>query len=142
MDINIQHLLQKYYIAALLIFVLLSFYIILKENKFWKKVTLLVFSMCLLPHVSGNYKLLSLFIPIFLFINSPGYKDEKHDLLYTLLFAFLLIPKNYRFIANLYGGVVIDPIIMILMSVLVIISSSMNKKTQLKLSNKEDGDNK
>ena len=70
------------------------------ETDFWKKVSLLVFIMLLFPYTSADYKLLHLFIPIVLFINNK--KEEKNDLIYTILFALLLIPKNYRFIKNYY----------------------------------------
>jgi hypothetical protein len=70
-----------------------------------------------LPQVSCDYKLIHFFIPIFLFINT---KDKsKKDFAYVLLFALLLIPKNYHLLSKIYDGVIIDPIIMLVLAALI-----------------------
>ena len=51
-----------------------------RRSPFW-------FSMLLLPQLSGDYKLIHLFLPLFLFINAPG----RQDLFYALAFGLLLI---------------------------------------------------
>lgn len=74
--------------GAALLYYLLSF-----EKELWRKVALLVLAMILLPQVSPDYKLMHLFTPLFLFVNKPA--TERWDVLYTILFALLLIPKSY-----------------------------------------------
>jgi len=44
----------------------LSVYIVSRKMVFWKKVTLLVCAMNLLPYVSGDYKTVDLFVALFL----------------------------------------------------------------------------
>lgn len=87
--------LSMYVKMSLLVFGLIAVYIYFIEKEFWKKVTLLIFSMLLLPHVSAEYKLIYIFIPLYLFINSN--KKAKLNLFYLLALALLLIPKDYYY---------------------------------------------
>jgi hypothetical protein len=61
----------------------------------WKQVMLLTLMMILFPPISGDYKLLFLFLPFLLFVIAEV-KDPR-DYLYTILFSLLFIPKNYYF---------------------------------------------
>ncbi len=114
---------------------LVLLYILFIEKTFWKKIALLTFSMNLLPAVSGDYKLLYVFIPLFLFINFPN--KSRWDLIYLVLFSLLLIPKNYGqyvfpnlYINNMANiGIVINPILMSLIS-LLIIAQGLNRLRQ------------
>lgn len=136
LDIAIPSIIRPYNLLVLVLAVLISCYVIFIEKEFWKKVALLVFTFNLLPYVSCDYKLSYLYIPIFLFINAkhstnPSTNHSKQkpfkngvfwDYCYLLLFGSLLIPKNYRIIANIYDGVYLDPIAMILLAFLIILS--------------------
>lgn len=104
MDVHfppMEKIMKLYLGFAMVVFVVLSIYIILIEKVFWKRVALLVIAMCLLPYTSTDYKLMHLFIPLFLFINQkmPNEQDKtgSFDLLYILSFSLLLIPKNYYY---------------------------------------------
>jgi hypothetical protein len=55
-----------------------------------------------LPQLSGDYKLIHLFIPLFLFFNAQ--KSSRLDWLYALMFGLLLIPKDYYW----FGKVISD----------------------------------
>jgi hypothetical protein len=138
-NLDLHLLLKVYSISVLFLFSLIAFIIIFFINSFWKKIALLVFSMCLFPHVSGDYKLLHIFIPLFLFINvrieeefpytaKPSFKLFKHsisiDHIYIILFGLLLIPKNYRLFVPIYDGVFLDPLIMSVL-VMIIISEEI-----------------
>ena len=126
----IQSVFLLYTLSAFLCFLLFSLYIIFIEKEFWKRVALLVIAMCIFPHVSGGYKLIHLMIPIYLFLNKSLENRTlsfnifsfriRLELLYTILFALLLIPKNYRLFFNVYDGVFVDPIIMVFISFLII----------------------
>lgn len=108
------------------LFFLLSVYIIRYENVFWKKMALLVFSVCLLPHVSNDYKLLLVYLPLFLFINEKN--KQRSDPLYTLLFVLVLIPKELFLNANQTSpafalinlGVIITPFVMLITMLTII----------------------
>ena len=92
---------------------IVALYIFFWEKNFWKKVALLVFSMNLFPFVSGDYKLIHIFIPLFLFINSDN--TDKFDFLYSILFGLLIIPKAYfHYPSNpeITSSVIINPLLM------------------------------
>lgn len=90
-------LLRAYSVTVLAVFGFMSLYIVRIERVLWKKVALLVFAMLLFPHVSFDYKLISLFLPIYLFIKEA--QPSRSDLLYAAAFGLLLIPKNYVFLS-------------------------------------------
>jgi len=66
-----------------------------KEKVFWKKISLLTFYMLLMPYLVYDYKLIFLFIPLWLFVAEK--EKSKFDLAYTILFGLLFIPKNIVF---------------------------------------------
>ena len=133
-NVDIRQLLTVYVAGVAAVFVALTIFILRFKIKFWQKIGLLIFAMALLPHVSNNYKLLHIFIPIYLFINTG--EKERYGYAYIFLFGLLLIPKNYRVFDNLYAGVIFDPVIILLLSALIIIEAVKNKKTLLQPENK------
>ncbi|MES2218563.1 MAG: glycosyltransferase family 87 protein [Pseudomonadota bacterium] len=82
-----------YTLATICIFALVALYILLVETVFWKQVMLLVAMLALLPIMSGDYRLVFVYTPLFLFMVNPHH--EKLDYCYTLLFGLLFIPKNF-----------------------------------------------
>jgi len=123
---SIAYCLRPYTLVVLCLFIIVSCHIIFVETQLWKKVMLLVASMCLFPHVSADYKLLHIYIPMFLFLNTPD--KDRNDFLYALLFSLLLIPKNYRKILKIsgsYPGIVIDPLLLTVFMMLIIYSGIM-----------------
>jgi hypothetical protein len=120
---------KLYPIFALLIFVALTIFILKKEHVLWKRISLLVFSMLLLPQVSFDYKLISIFIPLMLFINYSN-KPTKYYIIYSIMFGLLLIPKDYYILVNDVSiAVIINPLIMIIIASMIIFERfSMNNK--------------
>jgi hypothetical protein len=119
------HVLAKPYLAfAGLTFLLLSLYVIFVENVLWKRVTVLTIAMCLLPYTSTDYKLLELFIPLFLFINDAEVRgEERLETAYLTIFALLLIPKTPFYVwgdgwASM--NTILNPLLMIAMLGLII----------------------
>ncbi|MGA2612732.1 MAG: glycosyltransferase family 87 protein [Spirochaetia bacterium] len=104
-------LLRPYSIACVIVFIGLSFFIVLRKDlRFWKSVALLCFSMILLPPVSFDYKLISLLIPLFFFLC----ESERKQYLYAILFALLLIPKDYFWLrGDISIAVVLNPLLMV-----------------------------
>jgi len=88
--------LALYYGVAVSLMGLIAAYVIWIEKKTWKQMALLVFAMLLLPHISSDYRLLYLFVPLLLFINAE--RSPRRDVVYAVLFGLLLIPKDYFFI--------------------------------------------
>lgn len=108
-----------------------------KENTFWKKIALLTCFMIVSNYLAFDYKLIFLFIPIWLFINEK--EKSNFDLLYTILFGLLLIPK--RFFLNLIGSkglllfsVVVNPFILLGIMGLIIYEQFYLKKKNAKSS--------
>jgi len=129
-NITIEELLRPYFVFVLVFFALLAAYVVFFEKEFWKKVTILITTMCLLPYASNNYKLIHFFIPLYLYINTD--RKEKIDILYVILFSLLLMPKNFRFIIKyeFYSGVLIDPLIMLILISVIIINGLLKKNAQ------------
>lgn len=63
-----------------------------REKVFWKKITLLTLYMLTVPSIVFDYKLIFIFVPVWLFINAK--EASKFDLIYTILFGLMLIPKK------------------------------------------------
>lgn len=116
-----------YIVFVLICIALIGFHIVFLEKHFWKKVTLLVLSICLFPHISGDYKLLFIFIPLFLFLIE---KPEKWDSLYILFFVLLLIPKEYITLDKINpsdgSGVIATPFIMFFFMCFIILQRNID----------------
>jgi hypothetical protein len=129
---SMTNVLKPYLLFALTIFLFISFFIIFIERKLWKQVTLLVACMCLLPYTSTDYKLLSFFIPLYLFINDNSKKNpEPFNFFYIILFSLLLIPKSYGYFQKwpLYTiNSVLNTLIMIVIILLIITTSVLHSR--------------
>ncbi len=119
-------LLVKIYNYICLIIASFTLFFAWREKIFWRKITLLSLLMLLLPFIVGDYKLIFLFIPIWLFLNTK--EQSKFDGAYTTLFGILLIPKKiFLFWAHKQGltqlltyGVLINPFIMLIFIGLIV----------------------
>ncbi|MBY0428157.1 MAG: glycosyltransferase 87 family protein [Alphaproteobacteria bacterium] len=99
--------LSSYSVLALGILLLVSAYVILVEKAMWKRVTLVVICMCLLPYTSTDYKLMHFYLPAWLFINQDDASATKRsNLLYSIGFAILFMPKSYfSFDGDIYNNI-------------------------------------
>ena len=93
-----QNFLSLYYILVAIIFLPIAYYVVFVEKVLWKNVTLLTVSMLLLPTLSADYKLMHMYLPLFMFVNAR--ESNRMDIVYLISFAILLIPKNYFFLQN------------------------------------------
>jgi hypothetical protein len=125
--VNMTQFLSIYIKIAIIMFLSIAAYVVFLEKDFWKRVAILVIAMLLLPQVSADYKLIHIFIPLFLFINAP--RPSRLDWLYIVLFGLLLIPKDYYLLSKVFseGGtadisisVIINHIVLIIMLLLII----------------------
>ncbi|MCJ7774411.1 MAG: DUF2029 domain-containing protein [Desulfobacterales bacterium] len=125
-SVNMQNFLLVYMIIGFIGLLFLGAYTLCIEKVLWKKFAILTFAMLLIPQLSADYKLIHIFLPLFLFINK---NDEKPlDIVYLILFGVLLIPKSYTFLTNTISdagndistAVLLNPIIMVLICALII----------------------
>ena len=125
--INMTSFLSSYVIFAGLIFIPLAAYVVFIEKIMWKRVALLVFSMLLLPQLSGDYKLIHIYLPMFLFILSID--SSRLDILYLGMFGLLMIPKDHAYLPNVYSealnpdisiSVMINILLILLMATLIV----------------------
>jgi hypothetical protein len=132
------HFLGAYSLVVMVCFALITLYVVFIEKVLWKKVALLTFSMLLFPHVSFDYKLMHVFLPLLLFINSEG--ESRGDWFYATAFALLLIPKSYYFLPDFVTNsgnrdisiaVFVNPLIMVVM-ICVIMVGGLGKSSLLK----------
>lgn len=125
--------LAKFYNLFVLIFTLATIISLFKERFLWKQITLLTLYMILIPSISFDYKLIFLYAPIWLFVNSE--EKSRFDLIYTILLGLLLIPKSIIFNnSNFFDGsifslsLIINPVIMLGIMLLIIYEQIKYKK--------------
>lgn len=109
-------MLVKMYNYILLAATGITVYFALRENTFWKRISLLVLYTLVFPHTVFDYKLIFLLIPIWLFVNSE--EKSKLDVIYTSLFGLLLIPKKQLFFVEF--STIANPVIMLVFIGLII----------------------
>jgi len=120
--------------GVMLAFILIGLYVIFLEKELWKRVAVLSIVMVIFPQISGNYRLLYMFVPLFLFLIKKT--TSKSDYFYTVLLGLLLIPKNYYFLPHIItdGGwdfsisYPINFIIMVLMLLSIILTGALKFK--------------
>lgn len=116
---QVQPLIDHYTVIALAFFVVMVIYIVVKEDTLWKKAALLVFSMVLLPQVSFDYKLVHLFLPLMLFVNTD--KASRFDRAFTIMFGLLIIPKDYIQLGHAISiAVFLNPLLMLVITALIV----------------------
>ncbi|MDD4003797.1 MAG: glycosyltransferase family 87 protein [Elusimicrobiaceae bacterium] len=100
-----------------------AYYVLRRETVLWKQAALLVCYEVLATPFSGAYKLLAFFVPMWLFINAP--RRSRFDNLYAVIFALLLIPKEYPLfhaepLPPVAISAVLNPLLMALLCALII----------------------
>ncbi len=130
-------LFRIYYWVSLLLSAFVGVYVMFVEKELWKKVTILTLSMIFFPFVTADYRLLHLYIPMWLFLNAKG--KSRSDLLYSVLFALLLIPKAYYVIKeDISISVILNPLIISAFLLSVVVAGLRNASiTDIKQSIRE-----
>jgi len=122
---------KLYLVFAISIFVLIAVYALRTAQALWEKAAFLTFSMIMLPHLSSDYRLIYIFIPLIFFIVET-HSNTKFAFCCAIMFALLLIPKQYMFLSGLITdsgqrdvgiGTVLNPIIIILFLFIIAISN-------------------
>ncbi len=103
-------------------------YSVFIEKELWKQILLLFICTIIFPPFSADGKLLSLFIPLGLFLNSGI--QSKMDKYYAILFGLILIPKNYlqclvpTGVMHFNISIILNPLILLIMALLIIIEGT------------------
>lgn len=107
-----------------------------KEKIFWKQISLLTLYMLTMPYLVYDYKLVFLFVPLWLFVNSK--EKSGFDKVYTVLFGLLLISKSIiiftpGFFPDAFysTSIIINPLIMLVFMGLIIIEQFKTKKKEI-----------
>lgn len=128
--------LERFYSCISFIITSAVIFFVYREKVYWKKVTLLTLQMLLMPYIIIDYKLIFLYVPIWLFLNSE--EKTAFDAAYAVLFGLLLFSKKMFSYFDLTGGtigfvslgVMVNPIIMLTFMGLII--SEQFRKAQNK----------
>lgn len=116
-----------YSFAVVGIFVVLAAYVIFYEKILWRKMTILCIAMISFPHVSFDYTLINMYIPFLLFFMTKE-KSYSMNVLFSFLFAVLLIPKSYFMIdGKINLATFLNPLIMFLMIAFIIYEGIKNR---------------
>lgn len=124
-----------YTIIIIILALSLLLYILFIEKKEWKIITILTIMMITFPHVSFDYTLIHMYIPIIYFIISNDTKNWE-NILYSFLFGLTIIPMNWlqttlnnNIVINI--GLLIRPLILINIIVIIIISNFIEKSKKV-----------
>ena len=117
----IQNISIFYAVFMLLLFVIISVYVVLYEESNWKTLYLIIAAMILFPFTSHDYTLAYLFIPMLMFIISDEV-NGKLDIVYSVLFAIPLCFLNWlQLIPSFtwYHGIIIRPSLIVVMMLII-----------------------
>lgn len=102
-----------------------------KEKIFWKQIALVILCVLTFSPVVFDYKLIFLYIPMILFVNSK--EKSNFDFVYTILFGVMLIPKKILmvgFTEVILFSKIVNPFIMLGFICLIIREQILNKKKE------------
>jgi hypothetical protein len=83
------------------------YYILRFENVVWKQLTILISAGIILFNCSYDYKMISLLLPLLTYIEDRS--KSRYDMIYSICFGLLLIPKKI-FIHAIFAGLSISNI--------------------------------
>lgn len=125
----IYRLFRIYFPISLLFAGIVALYVLLFEKEVWRQVTLVTFSLILFPFVTADYRLIMLFIPLWMFLNSK--QLSKYNNFYAVLFGLLLIPKDYYIIRNNISiSVIINPLLISIFTIFLLCDGSSTELEQ------------
>ncbi len=91
--------LSRYLFSSALVAAAAVIYTVFLEKQLWRRVAILVLVMLLLPPLSADYKLLLIYLPLYLFIDCD--ERSRLDPAFLAIFGLLLIPKDYGYVSSL-----------------------------------------
>lgn len=113
-----------------------TLFFVWREKSYWKQLTLLICNFLIFPCMTYDYKLIFLYIPLWLFVSSE--EKSRFDLAYIVLFALMLIPKSFLIVNSSIDSkseffwfsisIFLNPIILIALSLLIIYDQIYSKR--------------
>jgi hypothetical protein len=120
--VDYEKFIGSYFLSVCALFAVILFSMFEYNMKIWQKTTLLIFSMILLPFTSLNYTLISIYIPIMLFLAEET--SLRSDLATGLLFGLLIVPKRYFGILPFFElDIILNPFIMLAIMSIILFDS-------------------
>jgi hypothetical protein len=89
---------SRYLISSALVAAAAAIYTVFIEKELWRRVAILVLVTLLLPPLSADYKLLLIYLPLYLFIDCD--KRSLLDPTFLAIFGLLLVPKDYYYLSS------------------------------------------
>ncbi|MBI5554645.1 MAG: DUF2029 domain-containing protein [Elusimicrobia bacterium] len=129
--INQNLFIRIYNSAVLILFGVISWYVIKVETVQWRKLALLVSAMIFLPNISFDYTLINLYLPLMLYLGCAA-DPNANDLPFILLFGLLLIPKNYFIISSKVSlSTFLSPLLILTLWALIAIQRVKERKLNI-----------
>ena len=102
--------------CALLLLLALIGYLLKYERVHWRQVTLLTIALILLPFTSGDYRMVFLFLPLWMYLSTS--ETSRFDSYYVVLFSLLLIPKNYGILTGEQNiAMLLNPMLLVVLTI-------------------------
>lgn len=126
---------QIYTFSIIIVAVLLILYLLFIEKEEWKIITILTIMMIMFPHVSFDYTLIHMYIPILFFIINKNTKKWE-DIVFAGLLAFSIIPMNWfqtsiTPVITVNIGLLLRPLILVSIIVMIVVTTIKNRKKLL-----------
>jgi hypothetical protein len=129
---------SRYMVSAIVIGAGAMIYTLFIEKELWKRTAILVLVMLLLPPISADYKLLLIYLPLFLFINSDA--RSRLDPAFLAIFGLLIVPKSYYYLPTVISesraahdisiAVPANVILLLLLGLLIVIPGFLGRFRQ------------
>jgi hypothetical protein len=100
-SVDFNNVLRIYMISVFSMFAVLCCLMWYFSFKTWEKAFLLVSAMLLFPHLSVDYKLIFIYLPLWFLVNEDS--SSRSDYLYLAAIGMLLIPKNYFLLQGIFS---------------------------------------
>jgi hypothetical protein len=130
---------KYYFLAAIFAGAAVSLYVLFIKQELWKQVAALFCMIMLLPPISPDMRLIYMYIPVLLFINSE--KPGRRDAWYCVLFALIFIPKGYlHYQSNpeITSATSLSPIILLSLLCLIMYEGLISQRSWRKGNNDPD----
>jgi hypothetical protein len=129
-SVDFNNILRIYMISVFSMFAVLCCLMWYFSFKTWEKVFLLVSAMLLFPHMSADYKLIFMYLPLWFLVNENS--SSRIDYLYLAAIGVLLIPKNYFLLqdvvsdsgrSDLSTGIFVNVLLLIVVSLSIVVGA-------------------
>lgn len=123
-----------YTIIIVMVALVLACYIIFIEKEDWKAITILTIMMITFPHVSFDYTLIHMYIPILFFIITKE-TNEWEKIVFSVLLGLSIIPMNWlqtvihgNITLNL--GLIIRPLVLLAIMVIIVFTTIKTRRKE------------